>query len=169
MSEYTKYHQATCVRRATAVLGSGVFFVIAPGVVAGLIPWWITRWQFMPPFLNMELTRVMGFLLMLAGVPGLVDSFRRFAVQGLGTPAPVAPPQHLVTTGLYRYVRNPMYFSVVAVILGQAGVFDDWRTSKFMQRRCGPTITACAPRAPPPSSMQQSRQAFLVWSRSPSV
>ena len=115
------------MRRATAVLGSGVFFVIAPGVVAGLIPWWITRWQFMPPFLNMELTRVMGFLLMLAGVPGLVDSFRRFAVQGLGTPAPVAPPQHLVTTGLYRYVRNPMYFSVVAVILGQAGVFADWR------------------------------------------
>ena len=57
------------MRRATAVLGSGVFFVIAPGVVAGLIPWWITRWQFMPPFLNMELTRVMGFLLMLAGVP----------------------------------------------------------------------------------------------------
>ena len=115
------------MRRATAVLGSAVFFVIAPCVIAGLIPWWMTRWQFMPPFGNMELTRVMGFSLILLGVPGVVDSFRRFALQGLGTPAPVAPPQHLVTTGLYRYVRNPMYFSVVAVILGQAGVFADWR------------------------------------------
>ena len=85
----------------------------------------------MPPFLNMELTRVMGFLLMLAGVPGLVDSFRRFAVQGLGTPAPVAPPQHLVTTGLYRYVRNPMYLSVVTAILGQASLLGDWRLSSY--------------------------------------
>src|SRR5262249_48960365 len=46
--------------------------------------------------------------------------------QGLGTPAPVAPPQ-LVVTGLYRHVRNPMYVSVVAIILGQALLFGDWR------------------------------------------
>ena len=51
----------------------------------------------------------------------------RFALQGLGTPAPVAPPQHLVVTGLYRHVRNPMYVSVVAIILGQALLFGDWR------------------------------------------
>jgi len=56
-----------------------------------------------------------------------VDSFARFAIHGLGTPAPVAPPQKLVVTGLYRYVRNPMYVSVVAIILGQALLFGDWR------------------------------------------
>ena len=52
--------------------------------------------------------------------------FARFALQGLGTPAPIAPPQHLVVTGLYRYVRNPMYVAVVAVILGQAILFGDF-------------------------------------------
>jgi protein-S-isoprenylcysteine O-methyltransferase Ste14 len=51
----------------------------------------------------------------------------RFALQGLGTPAPIAPTQHLVITGLYRYVRNPTYVAVAAVIFGQAVLFGDWR------------------------------------------
>ncbi len=66
-------------------------------------------------------------LLIVVGLPGLIDSFARFALQGLGTPAPIAPPQNLVVTGLYRYVRNPMYVAVVAVILGQGILFGDWR------------------------------------------
>ena len=66
-------------------------------------------------------------MLIIAGVPGVVDSFARFALQGLGTPAPIAPTQKLVVTGLYRYVRNPIYVAVVAVILGQAILFGDWR------------------------------------------
>jgi protein-S-isoprenylcysteine O-methyltransferase Ste14 len=65
--------------------------------------------------------------LIIVGVPGLVDSFARFALEGLGTPAPIAPPQKLVVTGLYRYVRNPIYIAVVAVILGQALLFGDGR------------------------------------------
>ena len=75
----------------------------------------------------MRATRAVGILLIVAGLPGLVDSFARFALQGLGTPAPIAPTQNLVVTGLYRYVRNPIYVAVVAVILGQAILFGDWR------------------------------------------
>jgi protein-S-isoprenylcysteine O-methyltransferase Ste14 len=48
-------------------------------------------------------------------------------LEGLGTPAPIAPTQKLVVTGLYRYVRNPIYIAVVAVIFGQALLFGDWR------------------------------------------
>jgi len=51
---------------------------------------------------------------------GLLDSFARFAVQGVGTPAPIFPPRRLVVTGLYRYVRNPMHIAVVSTIVGQA-------------------------------------------------
>jgi protein-S-isoprenylcysteine O-methyltransferase Ste14 len=58
-------------------------------------------------------------LLIAAGLPVLLDSFARFALQGLGTPAPVFPTRHLVVTGLYRYVRNPMYVAVVSLIVGQ--------------------------------------------------
>jgi protein-S-isoprenylcysteine O-methyltransferase Ste14 len=113
------------VRKPIAVLGSAVFFAVAPSVLAGLIPWAITHWEFRPPFFGLQATRAAGMLLIAAGLPGLIDSFARFALQGLGTPAPVAPPQKLVVTGLYRHVRNPMYVAIVAVILGQATLFGD--------------------------------------------
>jgi protein-S-isoprenylcysteine O-methyltransferase Ste14 len=115
------------VQRTTAIVGSALFFVVAPAVMAGLIPWWITGWRFRPAYLDLELTRAVGVVLIIAGLPGLVDSFSRFALQGLGTPVPIAPPQRLVVTGLYRYVRNPMYVAVIVIILGQALLFADWR------------------------------------------
>ena len=74
-----------------------------------------------------EATRLAGLAFIIAGVPGLLDSLARFALEGLGTPAPIAPPRNLVVTGLYRYVRNPIYVAVVAVIFGQAVLFGDWR------------------------------------------
>src|SRR6201994_2901486 len=111
----------------SAVLGSGLFFVVAPLVLAGFVPWSVTQWEFRPAFFGVDLTRILGGILIIAGVPGVVDSFARFALEGLGTPAPIAPPQKLVVTGLYRYVRNPIYVAVVAVILGQAALFGDVR------------------------------------------
>ena len=114
------------MQRVSAVLGSALFFLVAPCVLAGLIPWSMTRWEFRPAFFGLEGARSVGVLLILAGLPGLVDSFARFALQGLGTPAPVAPTKNLVVTGLYRHVRNPIYVAVVAIILGQAMLFGDW-------------------------------------------
>ena len=87
--------------KTIAILGSALFFAVAPSVLAGLIPWSITQWELRPPFLDLQATRAVGMLLIV------IDSFARFALQGLGTPAPSAPTQNLVVTGLYRYVRNP--------------------------------------------------------------
>ena len=106
--------------RLRAALGSLLFLVAAPGVVAGLIPWWLTRWELEEPFPLWAPLRVVGAVLIAVGVLTLLDSFRRFVVEGLGTPAPVAPTEELVVTGLYRYVRNPMYVAVAATIFGQA-------------------------------------------------
>lgn len=102
-----------------AIAGSAVFLVIAPGVVAGLVPWWISRWRIEAPFFGLTLCRFAGGMMVGLGVTGVLDSFARFALEGLGAPAPVIPTRHLVVTGLYRYVRNPMYVAVVSVILGQ--------------------------------------------------
>ena len=65
-----------------------------------------------------------GFLL---GIPVLVETFTRFALQGGGTPAPVAPTQHLVITGPNRYVRNPIYLALVAIVLGQGLILGNAR------------------------------------------
>jgi protein-S-isoprenylcysteine O-methyltransferase Ste14 len=113
--------------KTAAILGSLVFFVIAPCTVAGLIPWWISHWRVGPAFFDLEVLRLVAVALIVAGAPGLIDSFARFALQGLGTPAPVAPPSRLVVSGLYRYVRNPMYVSLLAILFGEGLLFGDWR------------------------------------------
>ena len=106
--------------RTRALLGSLVFLVLAPGTVAGLVPWWLSRWVQQLPFLGVAPLRAAGAVLLAAGVVALLDSFVRFAVRGLGTPAPVLPPGRLVVTGLYRHVRNPMYVAILSAVLGQA-------------------------------------------------
>jgi len=100
-----------------AALGSALFFALAPGVVAGLVPWWLTRWRMSPAPVAV---RIAGAALVLVAVPSLVKLFVRFVRDGLGTPAPVAPTERLVTTGAYRHVRNPMYLAVLSAIVGQA-------------------------------------------------
>jgi len=115
------------VRKTQAIFGSAIFFVIAPGVVAGLIPWLISGWHEQPPFLGVPATRLIGVILILLGIPVLLDSFARFAIEGLGTPAPVFPTRTLVIRGFYRYVRNPMYVSVILIIFGQGLFFGDVR------------------------------------------
>jgi protein-S-isoprenylcysteine O-methyltransferase Ste14 len=119
------------MQKWTAVFGSMLFFAIAPGVFAGAVPWFITRWQFQPAFFGIEAIRAAGGALIAIGVAGLIDSFARFALQGLGTPAPIAPPKKLVATGLYRYVRNPMYVTALAAVLGQALLFCDVRVLAY--------------------------------------
>jgi protein-S-isoprenylcysteine O-methyltransferase Ste14 len=108
------------VRRARAALGSLVFLLIAPGVVAGLVPWLITGWRVETDSLPL---RALGAVLILAGAGFLLHAFARFVVEGLGTPAPLAPPERLVVGGAYRYVRNPMYLAIEAAIAGQALFF----------------------------------------------
>jgi protein-S-isoprenylcysteine O-methyltransferase Ste14 len=108
------------VTRVRAALGSVLFFCVAPGLVVGLGPWLLTGWQMHDPLPYLLPVRVVGGLLLAAGLAFLVTAFVRFVVEGLGTPAPVAPTEHLVVGGIYRHVRNPMYLAVAAAILGQA-------------------------------------------------
>lgn len=108
------------MRNRTAALGSSLFFALAPGMVVGVVPWWITRWTFAPVPL---VVRIAGGMLIAASLPVLVAAFVRFVREGAGTPAPIAPTERLVVGGLYRHVRNPMYLAVLAAIVGQAALF----------------------------------------------
>jgi protein-S-isoprenylcysteine O-methyltransferase Ste14 len=111
------------MNKARAVLGSAVFLAIAPGIFAGFVPWWLTHWNIGAALFGFPAIRILGAILIALGIPVLLDSFARFALQGLGTPAPVFPTRHLVVKGFYRFVRNPIYVAGVSVILGQGMLF----------------------------------------------
>jgi protein-S-isoprenylcysteine O-methyltransferase Ste14 len=108
------------MRKPAAAIGSAIFFVLAPVVVAGVVPWWLTGWRAGISWLPLW---ILGWILLAAGTVVLLHAFTRFVREGSGTPAPIAPTERLVIGGLYRFVRNPMYVAVVAVIAGQALIF----------------------------------------------
>jgi protein-S-isoprenylcysteine O-methyltransferase Ste14 len=93
---------------------------LGPGPVIGLVPWWISGWRIVTPI---AAWRYLGLLMIGVGLVPLADSIVRFVREGHGTPEPLHPTDTLVVSGLYRYVRNPMYLGVLLMIFGQAVFF----------------------------------------------
>ncbi len=93
-----------------------------PGIVLVYLPLWFTRFRVPAgePWWQMALAGV----LIAAGVVPLVESARRFIFAGRGTLVPTAPTEHLVVSGFYRFVRNPMYVGVLIVLAGEAVLFE---------------------------------------------
>ncbi len=111
------------MRRFRAAAGTLLFLIVAPGVVSGLVPWLLTGWHATGVAVWLQ---VLGWVIVALGAVVLLEAFARFVIEGVGTPAPAAPTEKLVVGGFYRYVRNPMYLAVAAVILGQALVLGRW-------------------------------------------
>lgn len=113
------------MRRPAAAVGTGAFFLLGPCVVAGVVPWLITRWDLPGPVTALAVIRIVGGgLLVVAAAVVVIRNFARFVAEGRGTPVPIAPPEQLVVGGDYRYVRNPMYVAIIAAVLGQALIFN---------------------------------------------
>ena len=104
-------------------LRSFLFLLVAPGMVAGYIPLALLREG---PRMQTGLFTYLAFPLWIVGGLILLWSFWNFLAQGRGTPAPIDPPKELVAVGFYRYVRNPMYVAVLAVIIGHFLWFGYW-------------------------------------------
>jgi protein-S-isoprenylcysteine O-methyltransferase Ste14 len=105
------------------LLRSVFFTFLLPGTVTVLIPYWITRRSGTRVFSSYDALRFFGVPLVVVGAAGLGWCIWEFFSEGRGTLAPVDPPKHLVVKGLYRYVRNPMYVSVVTILVGEAILF----------------------------------------------
>jgi protein-S-isoprenylcysteine O-methyltransferase Ste14 len=103
------------VRAPWPALGTLVFSILVPGFVAIWLPIRLGG-HGQPPA---TIARAAGWLVLAAGVALYLLCASRFVRAG-GTPAPIAPTRDLVSRGVYRYIRNPMYVSVLLAIFGQA-------------------------------------------------
>lgn len=103
-------------------LRSVAYALLLPGTVAVLVPYYIVSGGAGLPARWTALQYV-GVVAMLAGAAVLVRCIWEFAARGRGTLAPIDPPTQLVAQGLYRYVRNPMYLGVLALLLGECAFF----------------------------------------------
>jgi protein-S-isoprenylcysteine O-methyltransferase Ste14 len=98
-----------------------IFTIFVPGFWTVLVPYWVVG---RGARLELSSAAIAGGFLVFAGVAlYLMCAFWGFALRGSGTPAPIDPPKKLVVVGPYRVVRNPMYWSVLCVMLGEALAF----------------------------------------------
>ena len=97
-----------------------IFFILQPGLVVGLIPYWLLGGQ-----INTILERDLGFLsylglvLIVLGLSIALYCVYRFIVDGKGTLSPAHRTKALVVKGLYKYSRNPMYVGMLLVLIGE--------------------------------------------------
>jgi protein-S-isoprenylcysteine O-methyltransferase Ste14 len=100
-----------------------LFTIAFPGSIVGLVPLWILHAR-LPPGHDWTTTRAfLGYAVAALGASVYVVCAREFATRGRGTPAPYDPPRELVASGLYRWVRNPMYVGIFTILAGEALVF----------------------------------------------
>ncbi len=97
-------------------LKSLLFFIFVPVLLLGFIPSYIASTN--TSLLDIGVFRYLALPFWLVGAAGMAWCFWDFTFKGKGTPAPIDPPKELVISGLYRYVRNPMYMSGVIALLG---------------------------------------------------
>ena len=107
------------MRSRTRAASGGAGFILfgGPTIVAGIVPWLLTRWEADDQPLALK---ILGGIVLGAGAALVLETTARFAFQGRGTPAPWAPPERFVERGSYRFVRSPMYLGVLMLIVGQA-------------------------------------------------
>lgn len=103
-----------------------IFTLLVPGTVTVLVPYWILRHRHSALMACTSPKNLFSYL----GVGGIALGAAvslwcawDFAVKGRGTPAPIDPPKELLVSGLYRYVRNPMYIGILLILLGEAFLF----------------------------------------------
>ena len=102
-----------------ALLGTIVFVAAVPGTVVVLVPWWLSGGH----VAGTSLAIIVGIAMIVAALPLFVSFCSRFVFEGRGTPAPIAPTEHLVVGGPYRWVRNPGYVAVTALLAGESLVY----------------------------------------------
>ncbi len=106
-----------------------VFTVLVPGTFGVYLPYWFAANR--PPDFDLGGLRYLGFIPVLIGAGFYFRCALDFAFKGRGTPAPIDAPKFLVTSNLYRMVRNPMYVGVLMVVFGEGLLYQSFAVFRY--------------------------------------
>ena len=95
-----------------------LFTILVPGTVAGVVPALLITYVNILPRLPGGWVRIPAGVLLGIGVLIYLWCAGEFVLRGRGTPVPYDPPRALVTSGLYRFTRNPMYVGILSILVG---------------------------------------------------
>jgi protein-S-isoprenylcysteine O-methyltransferase Ste14 len=102
-----------------------VYMVVVGGGWLIVLPLLIWRLEYGSFFVLVRSTfsMLLGSALFVTGFLLALVAGYQLIVTGYGTPLPLDPPQKLVTTGPYRYVRNPQAIAMVLMVVGEILIF----------------------------------------------
>ena len=115
--------------RVPTAVSAAAFIAVVPGSIGGWIPLYIATGG--PPVASWTPDRIVGVVLIVVGWTILLWCTVEFVRRGRGTPSPNRAPTKLVVSGLFRFVRNPMYVGVVTAIEGIALAMHSWETALY--------------------------------------
>ena len=97
--------------------------ILVPGIAVFLVPCWILQATGNLPSPRVGFIEVVSIALALVGAGMVLWVSETFVVRGGGTPVPIYPPRDFITEGLYRFVRNPMYFGALLILFAESIFF----------------------------------------------
>ncbi len=108
-----------------------LYVLVVPGVLAGWLPLriferrprWPEAW---------DPAQWAGLALALAGAAVFLLAAGTLAVRGQGTPSFLDPTRKLTRRGPYRWVRNPMYLGLLALVAGEGLFFQSWHIGVYL-------------------------------------
>ena len=103
------------------LIKSVLFTILIPGSVAILFPLLLID----EAIICQEFNVFIAAILIGIGLAIYCACVWHFITLGFGTPAPINAPKYLVTQGIYRFSRNPMYVAVILILTGWAILFSD--------------------------------------------
>jgi protein-S-isoprenylcysteine O-methyltransferase Ste14 len=119
------YQHIKKVKKMASLFLRNLFFtILQPGIVAGLIPFFILRGRMENIFYQpREFHHAIGMIVFVIGFIIMLACIISFAINGRGTLSPADPTKKLVVVGLYKFSRNPMYVGVTMMLLGEVIFF----------------------------------------------
>jgi len=109
------------------------FTILVPGFVVGWVPLhWFERYPKWPAPAAWAWPQYFALLLAALGAGAFLSCQWLFAVRGQGTPAPIDPPKKFIRRGLYKWVRNPMYLAVLALVGAEALFLWSWHIGVYL-------------------------------------